>query len=71
MWGSVTMLTLAEWKFRRSPAENECMDNDEIRPVPLGARLFPGVDLNLWFTLLFLAVLGTTAIVCGVVAAIH
>ena len=35
--------------------DNECMTTDNEVSIPLGARLFPGVDLTLWFAIVISA----------------
>jgi hypothetical protein len=47
------------------------MEIEDTRPLPLGARLFPGVDLNLWVTLVIAALFAAAVITGAVIAAVH
>ena len=47
------------------------MTTDETRPMPTGARLFPGVDLSLWLTLVLTAFFAAAVIAGIVVAAVR
>jgi hypothetical protein len=62
------MLTGSQGEFLAAAADNECMTTEDTRPMPLGARLFPGVDLSLWVALVLTALV-TAAIIAGVLVA--
>ncbi|MDX6286711.1 MAG: hypothetical protein QOG53_2196 [Frankiales bacterium] len=47
------------------------METESTRPMPKGARLFPGVDLSLWLNLVLLALFATALIAGGVVAVVR
>jgi hypothetical protein len=53
--------------------DNELMTNerDTTAPLPLGARLFPGVDLSLWFAIVVSALLVAVAVTGGAIALAH
>ena len=47
------------------------MSTDHEHSLPLGARLFPGVDLTLWIALMVSALLLTVVVVGGFALALH
>ena len=51
--------------------DNESMSTDNDITRPLGARMFPGVDLTLWFAIILSALLVTVGITGIVIAATH
>jgi hypothetical protein len=65
------MLTGQRGEFAAFAADNECMNTEDTRPMPLGARLLPGVDLNLWVSLVIAALFAAAIITGVVVAAVH
>ena len=56
-------------KYRQ--LNNGIMPTNENETLKLGARLFPGVDLTLWLTLIVTSLLVVVAAVGGVALLIH
>jgi hypothetical protein len=59
------------FNFRQHADDNERMNTEDNRPMSMGARLFPGVDLTLWLNLVVLALFATALIAGGVAVAVH
>jgi hypothetical protein len=51
--------------------DNEGMNTDRTNELPLGARLFPGVDLSLWFALIVTALVIVVGLVGATIAFVH
>jgi hypothetical protein len=50
--------------------ENGPMNTDNQHTLPLGARLFPGVDLRLWFALIVAATIAVVLLVGALAVAL-